>query len=48
MAIVLVKQYFSFTFEPADKIYTMKLGEVVYESKNSSIEKLKLHMPVGV
>ena len=48
MAIVLVEQYFDFAFGLADRIFAVKLGEVVYESKNSSIEKLKLHMPVGV
>ena len=48
MAIVLVEQYFDFAFGLADQIYAVKRGEVVYESKKSTIDKSKLRMSVGV
>jgi len=48
MAIVLVEQYFDFAFGLADQIYAVKRGEVVYESKKSTIDKSKLRTSVGV
>ena len=48
MAIVLVEQYFDFAFGLADQIYAVKRGEVVYESKKSTIDKPKLRTSVGV
>jgi len=48
MAIVLVEQYFDFAFGLADQIYAVKRGEVVYESRKSSIDKSKLRASVGV
>ena len=48
MAIVLVEQYFDFAFGLADQIYAVKRGEVVYESKRSTIDKSKLRTSVGV
>lgn len=48
MAIVLVEQYFDFAFGIADQIYAVKRGEVVYESRKSSIDKSKLRASVGV
>ncbi len=48
MAIVLVEQYFDFAFGLADQIYAVKRGEVVYESRKSSIDKSKLRTSVGV
>ena len=48
MAIVLVEQYFDFAFGLADQIYASKCGEVVYESKKSTIGKSKLRTSVGV
>ena len=48
MAIVLVEQYFDFAFGLADQIYASKRGEVVYESKKSTIDKSKLRTSVGV
>ena len=47
-AIVLVKQYFDFTFELADKIYKLKRGKVVCESKKFTIVWSKLQAQVGV
>ena len=48
MAIVLVEQYFDFAFGLADQIYAVKRGQVVYESKKSTIDKSKLRTSVGV
>ena len=48
IAIVLVEQYFDFAFGLADQIYAVKRGEVVYESKKSTIDKSKLRTSVGV
>jgi ABC-type branched-subunit amino acid transport system ATPase component len=36
-AIVLLTQFFDFTFELADKIYALKRVEVVYGSKRFTI-----------
>ena len=48
MAIVLVEQYFDFAFGLADRIYAVKRGKVVYESKKSTIDKSKLRTSLGV
>ena len=48
MAIVLVEEYFDFAFGLADQIYAVKRGEVVYESKKSTIDNSKLRKLVGV
>ena len=47
-AIVLLKQYFDFTFELADKIYALKRVEVVYGSKKFTIALSKLRVQIGV
>ena len=48
MEIVLVEQYFDFAFGLVDQIYTVKRGEVVYESKKFNIDKSKLWTSAGV
>ncbi len=48
MAIILVEQYFDFTFSRADHIFAITRGEVVYEGKKNIIDKVKLRKAVSI
>ena len=45
---ILLKQYFDFTFELEDKIYALKRVEVVYGSKEFTIDLSKPRVQIGV
>ena len=48
MAIILVEQYFDFSFARADHIFAITRGEVVYEGKKNIIDKIKLRKAVSI
>ena len=48
MAIILVEQYFDFAFARADHIFAITRGEVVYEGKKNTIDKVKLRKAVSI